>query len=382
MKKKNLRKDILERVVVLDSSILNRDRSCNGLDMNLFVKWASLNLICWHVPWVVYKEVVSKGLLETNQLFEDLKKKIKDVLDLGQSDNITKIFESIREKINMLSSDFESNNEKYWKSFFKDAVIDDFDCSTSQNVLNSYFSGYPPFSSPKCRRDIPDAFIYDEIKKLASKYEIFFICGDNNLRKYCESLENVQCYGSLNEFQNSKFGRSINQQYENIIEYQHKVDLVLQYKNEILKYAEEDIQGDLLVYLGEGFSNDSIPSDDNEGCLVGISEIQSIEIEESDIAYVDDVIYVPISVKTQFDIEYFLFKADYPVYEDRQISFEDWDWNRHYHLVRETFDAKFKFTYSIDEKNVKSGNLNLTIPNKLDELILKPIFRQNKDHHY
>lgn len=372
----------MERVIVLDSSILNRDRSCNGLDMNLFVKWASLNLICWHVPWVVYKEVASKGLLETNQLFEDLKKKIKDVLDLGQSDNITKIFESIREKINMLSSDFESNNEKYWKSFFKDAVIDDFDCSTSQNVLNSYFSGYPPFSAPKCRRDIPDAFIYDEIKKLASKYEIFFICGDNNLRKYCESLENVQCYGSLNEFQNSKFGRSINQQYENIIEYQHKVDLVLLYKNEILKYAEEDIRGDLLVYLGEGFSNDSIPSDDNEGSLVGIPEIQSVQIEESDIAYVNDVIYVPISVKAQFEIEYFLFKADYPVYEDRQISFEDWDWNRYYHLVRELFDTEFRFTYSLDEKKTLRGNLDLTIPSKLDELILKPIYRQNKDRHY
>lgn len=370
----------MERIVVLDSSILNRDRSCKGRDMNLFVKWASLNLICWHVPWVVYKEVASKGLLETGQLFEELKKKLKDVLDLGQINNVTQNFESIYKKIDMLSSDCGSNNESYWKSFFKDAVIDEFTCSTSQNVLDSYFSGGSPFSGPKSRKDIPDAFIYEELKNLACKYEVDFVCGDNNLRKHCENLENVQCYDSLKEFQNSVYGCSINQQYENIVEYQHKVELVLQYKNEILKYAEEDIRGDLLVHLGDGFSNDSIPSDDNEGSLVGISEIQSVQIEESDIAYVDDIIYVPISVKTQFDIEYFLFKADYPIYEDRQISFEDWDWNRHYHLVRELFDAEFRFTYSLDEKNIKNEGLNLIIPNKLDELILKPIYRQDIGH--
>ena len=46
----SLRNIIMEKIVVFDSSILNRDRSCKGRDMNLFVKWASLNLICWHVP--------------------------------------------------------------------------------------------------------------------------------------------------------------------------------------------------------------------------------------------------------------------------------------------------------------------------------------------
>lgn len=369
----------MERIVVLDSSILNRDRSCKGRDMNLFVKWASLNLICWHVPWVVYKEVVSKGLLETGQLFVDLKKKIQEVLDLGQPNNVMQNFESIDKMIDSLSSDCESSNEKYWKSFFRDAVIDGFPCSTSQNVLDSYFSGAAPFSAPKCRKDIPDAFIYEELKNLASKCEVVFICGDNNLRKNCECLENVQCFDSLKEFRNSVYGCSINQQYENIIEYQHKVDLVLRYKNEILKYAEEDIQGDLLVHLGDGFTNDSIPSDDNEGGLVGISKTQTVKIEESDIAYVDDVIYVPISVKAQFEIEYFLFKADYPVYEDRQISFEDMDWNRHYHLVRELFDAEFRYTYSLDEKSARGGNLYFTVPSKFDELILKPIYRQDKN---
>ena len=51
----------MEKIIILDSSIINQDRSCEGRDMNLFLKYAALKLLVWHIPWIIYQEVVSKG---------------------------------------------------------------------------------------------------------------------------------------------------------------------------------------------------------------------------------------------------------------------------------------------------------------------------------
>ena len=356
----------MEKIVILDSSIINHDRSCDGRDMNLFVKWVSLGLLVWHVPWIIFREVVSKGFLDGNLEIDNVKKILKDFEKLGQGNDVKNQLLILAEQIDFLKEKYKEKNEEYWKKFFQYAVIDNFDCEMSENVLNAYFEGESPFSSPKCRKDIPDAFIYETLKKLANKYEIIFVCADKNLRCKCNELKNVTGYESLSDFENSEYAQLINERYKQIEQSHSKIEYVLLHKDEILKQAEEDVRGDLLVYLFDGFRNIHFP-DESEGGLIDIPKIENVGMIDAEIACVDDVIYIPISVKCQFKIEYYMDVVDASFFRDRTISFTNND------FVCELFNASFTFVYSLKNGNNQSSELKLQIPEKINNLVLDPI---------
>jgi hypothetical protein len=356
------------KIVVLDSSIINQDRSCEGRDMNLFVKWVSLGLLVWHVPWIIFREVVSKGFLDGNLEIDNFKKNLRDFEKLGQGKDVKNQLFILAEQIDLLKEKYKEKNEEYWELFFQNAVVDNFDCKMSENVLNAYFDGESPFSDPKCRKDIPDAFIYEALKKLTSKYEIFFICADKNLRCKCNELKKVTGYESLSAFENSEYAQLINERYKQIEQSHSKIEYVLLHKDEILKQAEEDVRGDLLVYLFDGFRNIHFP-DESEGGLVDIPEIENVGMIDAEIACVDDVTYIPISVKCQFEIEYYMDVVEASFFRNRTISFTDND------FVSELFNASFTFVYSLKNGNNQSSELNLQIPEKINNLVLDPIYR-------
>lgn len=356
------------KIVVLDSSIINQDRSCEGRDMNLFVKWVSLGLLVWRVPWIIFREVVSKGFIDGNHEIDNVKKNLKDFEKLGQEKNVKNQLSILSEKIDLFKEKYKKQNEEYWKNFFLKANIDDFDCKMSERVLNAYFDGDSPFSVPKCRKDIPDAFIYESLKKLTNEYEIVFVCADHNLRSKCAELTNVTGYESLSDFENSDYGRLINEQYKQIEQSHSKIELVLMHKDEILEQAKEDVRGDLLVYLFDGFRNIYFP-DEIEGGLVDIPEIENVEMIDAEIACVDDLIFIPISVKCQFKIEYYMDVVDASFFRNRTISFTDND------FVSEFFNASFTFVYSLRNEKKQSLKLNLQIPEEINNLVLDPIYR-------
>ena len=370
----------MKEIVVLDSSIINQDRSCSSVHMKLFVKWASLKLISWHIPWIVYKEVVSKGLIDGKDSFDKACSAIKDVQRLGLASDFMNDLTKLLNRQNNLKTEFQEKNEAFWIDFFQknNAVIDEFDCTQSFDVFEAYFAGDPPFSSPKFRKDIPDAFIYQSLVKLKNIYHVIFICDDENLRKKSGKIENVTCYKSLIDFINSESGCAIHEQYKFIEKYGTENQYVQTYEQKIIEHAKADVCGELLECLEGGFNNSAIPSDDAEGSLECISEIKTIKIKDSEIALVDDKICIPILVECRFEIEYFLFKQDYPLYEDRQISILDNDWNRHYYLVSESFDASFSFTYTLKKTSDEFEDSDLKVPLKIDELHLEPVYKQKK----
>lgn len=357
------------KIVVLDSSIINQDRSCDGRDMNLFVKWVSLKLLVWHIPWIVFQEVISKGFYEGKNALVETRKSLKNLGKIGQKDSIRKQLEELTCQVSQLELHYEEKNIEYWKSFFQKGIIDDFDSSSSLNVMKAYFAGAKPFPKPKSRTDIPDAFIYESLKTLSKNNSISFICADNNLRNKCSEIENVQCYESLRSFENSEYGSLIKRQYEQMEKNPFKLDLILGHKKEILDRIEDDVRGDMFVDYSEGFANEYFP-DGGEGYLRDIPEVSSFEINESEITVVDEMVYIPISVKCQFDVEYCINSIDLSFFSNRTVSFEGDD------FVREIFNVSFSFTYSLRRDELCEQRLNLIVPEKVDNLILKPIYKE------
>lgn len=359
----------MKKIVVLDSSIINQDRSCEGRDMNLFVKWASLKLLVWHIPWIVFQEVISKGLYEGKNALVETRKSLKNLEKIGQKDSIRKQLEELTCQLSQFELHYEEDNIEYWKSFFQKGVVDDFDPSSSFNVMKAYFAGAKPFPKPKSRTDIPDAFIYESLKTLAKNNFISFICADNNLRNKCSEMENIQCYESLRSFENSESGNLIKRQYEQMEKHHFKLDLILKHKKEILDRIEDDVRGDMFVDYSEGFTNEYFP-DGGEGYLRDIPEVSSFKIIESEITVVDEMVYIPISVNCQFDVAYCIDSIDFSFFAKRTVSFEGDD------FVHEIFNVSFSFTYSLKSDELCEQRLNLIVPEKVDNLILKPIYKE------
>ena len=363
--------------VILDSCIINQDRSCSGGDMKLFVKLSSLNLIEWYIPWIIYKEITSTGFIDGVELISKINNSLAALRRLGQSQIITKKLTDYEREFSEIKNKYADFNIEYWNQLFKKAyaTVGVFNKELSQNVVESYFSGGPPYQQPKSRKDIPDSFIFEEIKSLSYNNHIIFISCDNNLIDKSRNIDNVTLFNSLKEFFESKEGKTVLQTYEQIEQYNHGVEFIQLNKDGISQIAQKDIVGDLLVPLNDGFVNAMIPSDNNEGGLAAIPEILDVSILIDEIKYIDGIFYIPILANCIFDVEYLLFKADYPLLEDRVITIIDNDWNKYYYLVSEKFDTSFIYNYTIEKSDIESGHLKLQILDKIEQLTLIPLIK-------
>lgn len=79
------------------------------------------------------------------------------------------------------------------------SVIHLIDTADGNAVMASYFSGTPPFKQMKHREDIPDAFIWENLKRFSlDDGDLYFVSADNNFRnKVNTSFENIKCFESL-----------------------------------------------------------------------------------------------------------------------------------------------------------------------------------------
>lgn len=364
-------------IVIIDSCIIKQDRSCSGGDMKLFAKLSSIGLLEWYIPWIVYKEVTSSGLFEGIDAIGKVSTSLTLLKKLGQTIAVERKITEIEKGLSEIKNNYSEYCTEYWNRFLQEsnATMGDYDKDISLDVFESYFSGGLPYQQPKNRKDIPDSFIFEEIKKLSQKNQITFISCDNNLFEKSKKIVGVKSFTCLKDFFDSEDGRTILQKYEQIEQYNHCIDFILQNSNSISSIAKEDVVGDLLVPLGDSFINAMIPSDDNEGRLISIPEITDITISTEEIKYVDGTFFIPILAECFFEVEYLLYKSDYPLLEDRVINIIDNDWNKYYYLVSEVFEASFMYNYSIEKTDIESRHLDLHILDNIEQLTLTPLIR-------
>lgn len=71
----------------------------------------------------------------------------------------------------------------------------------AQGAFNGYFDGEAPFKTIKNREDIPDALIWQAVKRLASEHRhIHFVVGDKTLRAAADDHDGITTYAKLDEF--------------------------------------------------------------------------------------------------------------------------------------------------------------------------------------
>ncbi|PRB05268.1 hypothetical protein CQ046_05245 [Chryseobacterium sp. MYb7] len=338
--------------ISIDSSILRRDRTLSSSDILLLAKMSKLGLLKFHISWIVYKEITTTNYLESKEIINKVIKELNNINKKGVDDIDFFKFKKIAREIEAI--DIEKSTQKHWKNFIKDSkiILHTIDEKHGENVMNSYFEGTEPFPTPKSRKDIPDAFIYQALKTMSKTFgQIHFICDDNNLRESCDNLPNIIGIKEFSELYDLPEFKLINDKYKSIEHYADELLIIEDNIQEIKVIANDDIWNNILNDIIIFSTN--IPDDNNEGRLVGIDEVSNIEIDSSKIQYIDNYFYIPIKAEGLFTIEYFIYKSDYYIFDERRnIQITDWDWNDHYFLVEEDFDVKFSFKYKIAKDKV------------------------------
>lgn len=147
---------------------------------------ASENRVKLHVPYIVEREFVTGQIQEYGKAINQLEGALKNLARKKLPENIierikkyNEDFPEIREKINQhIELDMHLwlhgiNAERYA-----------LDQSLTRNVFDAYFKGTPPFKEIKSRNDIPDAFIFESIKKILNELpELHVVIEDKAFRR-------------------------------------------------------------------------------------------------------------------------------------------------------------------------------------------------------
>lgn len=315
---------------------------------------SKLGLIKLHFPWIVFKETTTQNSIEIKSILDKVIREISTLNKKGLRDVEQTQLSKIAKQIE--SIDVEKSTTAHWEEFVDEAkaIVHDIENNHGELVMTSYFTGKEPFSEPKNRKDIPDAFIYNALISISNKYgQTYFICDDNNLRESCVKIDKVTGLKTFDDLYSIPDFIAINDKYKKIEHYADGLLIIEERLDEIKEKAEYDIYNEILNdYV---ITSSNIPDDNNEGRLVGIDDIKSIDIDKDKVQFIDEVFYIPVQVEGVFTLEYFLFKSDYYVLpDDRSISITDHDWNDHYLLVEETFDVRFSFKYKVEKGNLDS----------------------------
>jgi len=343
--------------IILDSSILKKERKLTSTKLKLLNKLSHLSIISLHFPWVVYKEYTTSNITNISEDINKLLKSIRLIMGLGLDETEKSSFKEILENILNIKKIIPQSVDKHWKGFIEEskATVCELEDSHGKNVMSSYFEGLKPFSSKKNRNDIPDAFIYESILTIVNKIKdnVVFVCNDNNLRKSITGIAGIVTFNSLEEFYESNEYKNIDKEYKKIEHYADELIELEKNLNIVEEIIENGVEDFLCSMVGTDVESDKIPSDNNDGTFVNLEKIYSSEIIKDDIIFINDLFYLKVLVKGSARIEYFLYKWDEHQIENRKnADIIDDDWNDHYYEVGESYDFELTFDCYINKDNV------------------------------
>jgi hypothetical protein len=302
--------------IVIDTCIYRTDPKREKAAFRILTKLATNGFIRVHIPHVVEREFSTqqRELLDTTfgeakKFVSAIRKKVSESL-IHEVNGIDKLIEAFRVKAEAeITSSLSS-----WAAEIS-AEIHPPRSHHGELVLNAYFSGSPPFSQAKERKDFPDAFIYESIRDLVKLKESFhFVSADENLRNACAKLKGIKTYATLEEF--LKSDPSVEAAHH--LEHLEKLNL---FRVHIGAYSANfigHINRLLLNYLPyKPFEDNHFKSDDNSGAVEMMDEPEDIEIDESKIEILGvDTLLVPFSCHLNALVYYSIFAADYWVMND------------------------------------------------------------------
>lgn len=194
--------------VTLDTNIFDSNKLDFSKDstLSLLINYVETGKIKIVLSNIVVKEV-EKHIVRASEdicsAFRGLRKEVLKIVSKG-------LLEQIGVKTDLLLLDKEKYQEKsldVWRKFLENLNPEILDLSLIDlnDIVDDYFDIKPPFEfGEKKRKEFPDAFIANQIRKRFGKDEVIaIVCNDNGLKKACGNSQNHIFYKTLGELYNA-----------------------------------------------------------------------------------------------------------------------------------------------------------------------------------
>lgn len=377
--------------VVIESNIYRSEGLNKSQKLATLKDMGSNNFVKIHIPWFVYKECVTQSIEKRSKPLNKVIEAINQVpVDYGENE-----INEIQNKLASLKKNVIGIEEKKWEDFIEisKAKLYDYDKEVSQQVFEDYFEGNPPFSALKARKDIPDAFIFQDIKKISQSVDnVYVITNDKKFKKEIEEkIPKTTTYSSIDEFFKDPNFKSVKEKYDNFLleEEAMKLNLLkLQFVKEYIKDCDVDIEKDVSKYLSKinylEFDDDNLLSDSRNAIITHI-ELEDFSISYESIKLIGNEIFVPIIAICDANIDFPLSKYDYLDYNHYDITIED-ELNDSEYLVTQKVRLELSQNIIIDIDDVIMDEEEEFVPTPIDEFekikLLSPIKEEKIDYNY
>jgi hypothetical protein len=187
--------------IIFDTNILREDPNRTQPALKAVERLMRNTGATLFLPYVVVQEFLTHQKLQLDEVTETLRS------SLISFKRKTALCEAAQESSEKLLSEAEhlkestyatiENNFYSWCSNYNVQIIDVTE-KESRAVLDAYFTGEKPFSRIKERKDFPDAYIYQQIKRLATQFnQVNFISKDKNLADSLKEFSNIRILDSI-----------------------------------------------------------------------------------------------------------------------------------------------------------------------------------------
>lgn len=368
--------------VVIESNIYRSEGLDKSQKLARLKDMGSNNFIKIHIPWFVYKECVTQSIEKRSKPLNKVIEAINQVpIDYGENE-----INEIQNKLASLKKNVTLIEEKKWEDFIKisKAKLYDYDKEISPQVFEDYFEGNSPFSALKARKDIPDAFVFQDIKKISQSVDnVYVITNDQKFKKEIEEkISKTTTYSSIDEFFKDPNFKSVKEKYDNFLleeEAMKQKSLKLQFVKEYIKDCDVDIKEDVSKYLSKinylEFDDDNLLSDSRNAIITHI-ELEDFYISYESIKLIGNEIFVPIIAICDANIDFPLSKYDYSDYKHYDITIED-ELNNSEYLVTQKVRLELSQNIIIDIDDVIMNEDEEFVPTPIDEFekikLLSPI---------
>ena len=370
------KREILMIEVVLDTSVYRNDPWRKKADFVALSGLLQSGKIRLHVPYFVRFELTTylsqeyflKHLNEIQKAIEKIKRNL--------ATNNSGVMGDFEEKFQEIRNYIEKYSDTEFEKWLSDnhAIVHEVSKSHGENVARDYFEGNLPFREVKKRDDFPDAFIWHSIIDLLNNVtELYFVVGDNGLRRACDSMESVFSYSSLSEFLSSDVctpllvDEKIEENVQNFIKFlPNRGDLILNY---FMAQIDDKL-------YGEEIESSWIPDDNNIAMFTGIENFDSMDIKyESAQYYGGGLVVIPFQMSIHSHLNYSIFIPDYYLLgEKRTEHISTTILNKHYYEAEETYPVEIEGNIAIvidvsgfEEKKLLENDFDFL----LDEAIVK-----------
>ena len=197
--------------IILDTNTYRADIGRKSAPFMVLEELAKSELLCLHLPYYIDQEFKTQ-LQESAELLQSATKLIDKAVKLPISSELAGALSDLSQRISNVSAEVANELHQGFDAWKKvtGARSHALDQSHGHRVTDAYFGGRPPFTEPKVRKHIPDAFVFQQVADIAqAAEEVVFVCGDDNLRNSVSENLDIMVFGTLRDFVESKEVRDL-----------------------------------------------------------------------------------------------------------------------------------------------------------------------------